>query len=160
MLREPSINAVAAPAQGEPPPATTPTRPNWLPPENISSDNAIVWATDSPPAIATAPKDTAYAPVVTETPSESRSTFRRDASGSRSGLAAIVSSRSAPPPVLPEALCHQPGPRRATDRCQPGVVPPGRERSTRRPMPSVRFVPNVGTMIQLNGLTKKYGDKT
>ncbi len=51
--------AVAAPASGAPPPATTPISPNWLPPVNISRDSAIVCQKSSPPANAIAPNEMA-----------------------------------------------------------------------------------------------------
>ena len=56
-FRAPSMIAVAAPASGAPPPATTPISPNWLPPVNISRDSAIVCQKSSPPANAIAPNE-------------------------------------------------------------------------------------------------------
>src|SRR5690349_13551522 len=73
-FRAPSMIAVAAPANGAPPPATTPTSPNWLPPVNINNDSAIVCARSNPPANAIAPNEMPYAPVAIDTPAASRST--------------------------------------------------------------------------------------
>jgi hypothetical protein len=56
-LRVPSSSAVAAPDQGDPPEAMTPTSANCDAPVNISSDRAAVCHTSSPAATPIAPKD-------------------------------------------------------------------------------------------------------
>src|SRR5664279_135263 len=79
-LREPSSVAVAAAASGAPPAPSTPTSANWLAPVNMTADSVAVCGTDSPVAVAIAPKDSPYAPVAAPTARASRSTARRRSS--------------------------------------------------------------------------------
>ncbi len=76
-LRAPSSTAEAAPASPEPPAPSTPTSANCEPPVNISTLSAQACAALSPEAVASAPKETPYAPEATPTESAWRHTARR-----------------------------------------------------------------------------------
>src|SRR3954451_22186669 len=85
-FRNPSIAAVAAPANGFPPAPTTPIRANCDAPVNMSTDRADVCRMDRPAATDRAPNDTAYAPDARPIPTALRITDDRARSRDGGGV--------------------------------------------------------------------------
>src|SRR5689334_10713044 len=118
VLRAPSSSPLVSAVPSVPPPATTPTTANCVPPVNASSDSSEVCSTDRPDATEAAPNATPYAPTATPTPSESRTTPRRFSSNTPPTL-----GRALPDFLNDPALAREAGRRHADVAAEvPGQV--------------------------------------